>query len=330
MKRILRPAVVACLSLGVLVADGDPLFSQSTPERVWLAGRYDSASVVVYFEAVKFKGTFPADAASMVVPIADAFFTPKALSADFLAGLPKERGAERFAVGDLYDLLLDGGRVATITLTTLIGFESDEFVGNDSYIGALGIVAPEDLPFFTKDYYVVQHRQAARRAGPTRPTRQPAIFASLGNEPASLDLQIRVTSLLRERLATGAPTAVRIEMEQTPPFSQRAQPFTLADSSLRYHVWAEWRLRAECFAISAWLGTAPTLHILAAEEPTCELNGLDPVEPRLRNVVDLGGGRLALIVSFEGGDGRSLELLEYRDGVGLADMGKLQSISAGE
>ena len=120
------------------------------------------------------------------------------------------------------------------------------------------------------------------------------------------------------------------EMEQTPPFSQRAQPFTLPDNSLRYHVWAEWRLRAECVAISAWLGTTPALHILAAEQPLCELNGLDPVEPRLRNVVDLGGGRMALIVSFEGGDGRSLELLEYRDGVALANMRKLQSISAGE
>jgi len=230
MTRILRYAVVVCLSLGFLVAHDDPLFSQATPERVWLAGRYDSASVVVYFEAVKFKGTFPAGAASMAVPIADAFFTPKALPADSLAGFQKERGGERFAVGDLYDLLLDGGRVATITLTTLIGFESDEFVGNDSYIGALGIVAPEDLPFFTKDYYVVQHHQA-RRAGATRPTRQPVLFAS-GNEPVSLDVQARVTSLLREHLATGAPTAVRIEMEQTSPFSQRMEPFMRASPTM--------------------------------------------------------------------------------------------------
>src|SRR5690348_911160 len=99
----------------------------------------------------------------------------------------------------------------------------------------------------------------------------------------------------------GVPPAVRLEMEHTSPVSQRLQPFTLADGSLRYHAWAEWRLRAECFAISAWLGTAPSLRILTADEPVCELNGLDPVEPRLRNVIDLGDGRIALIVSFEGG-----------------------------
>src|SRR5437762_12354702 len=57
MNRILRFAAGTCLLL--LVAHGDPLFSQTTPERVWLAGRYDRTRVVVYFEAVKFDGTFP-------------------------------------------------------------------------------------------------------------------------------------------------------------------------------------------------------------------------------------------------------------------------------
>jgi hypothetical protein len=329
MKGILRGAAVVCLSLALLAAHGDPAFGQTTPERVWLAGRYDRTSVIVCFEAVTFTGTFPNDAASIAVPVADAFFAPKAVPAGSLAGFQQASGAERFSIGDRYDLLLDGGRVATITLTTLIGFEGDEFVGNNSYIGALATVTPEDLPFFTVDYVVVRHHQANRPAAASR-SAAPAIVAGLRSERNLSDVPTRIASLLRERVSMLAPAAVRAEMEQTPPFSLRVQPFAVADGTLRYHAWAQWRLRAQCFAISAWLGTAPTLHILAAEEPLCELNALDPVEPRLRNVVDLGDGRTALIVSFEGGDGRSLELLEYRDGVPLADMRKLQSISAGE
>src|SRR5438105_3202598 len=103
MNRILRFAAGTCLLL--LVAHGDPLFSQTTPERVWLAGRYDRTRVVVYFEAVKFDGTFPVDAASLAVPIADAFLEPKALPAGSVARFQQARDAERFTIGDRYDLL---------------------------------------------------------------------------------------------------------------------------------------------------------------------------------------------------------------------------------
>ena len=52
--------------------------------------------------------------------------------------------------------------------------------------------------------------------------------------------------------------------------------------------------------------------------------------PELLNVVDLGDGRVGLIVNLIGTDGRSLLLYEYRDGATLAEMRVLQSISAGE
>ena len=94
---------------------------------------------MVYFERVKFKDTFPSNAKSIAAPIARAFFRPMVLPVSSVAGFQEEPGAEHFAIGDRYDLLLDGGRVATITLATVVGFESDEFVGNYSYIGAWGI-----------------------------------------------------------------------------------------------------------------------------------------------------------------------------------------------
>ena len=52
--------------------------------------------------------------------------------------------------------------------------------------------------------------------------------------------------------------------------------------------------------------------------------------PELLNAVNLGDGRIALIVNLIGTDGRSLLLYEYRDGATLAEMRVLQSISAGE
>ena len=118
-------------------------FAQTAAERLWMAGRYDRNHVVMYFSAVKFNGTVPPDAAKIAEPKADAFFYPVGLPAVYVSQLQKKTPrAERFSVGDRYDLLLDGGRLATITLDQLVGFENDEQVGNDSYLGALGRVAP--------------------------------------------------------------------------------------------------------------------------------------------------------------------------------------------
>src|SRR5438105_1640466 len=128
-------------------------FAQTTSERLWMAGRYDRNHLVMYFSAVKFNGTVPPDAAKIAEPKADAFFYPVGLPAAYVSQLQKKTPrTEKFSVGDRYDLLLDGGRVATITLDRLVGFENDEQVGNDSYIGALGRVTPRDIPRLTKDY----------------------------------------------------------------------------------------------------------------------------------------------------------------------------------
>ena len=335
------PLLLAALALGLVTGHGDSALAQTTPgetpreqvtsaiggERFWLAGRYDRTRVVVYFEAVKFKGAFPSDAKSITRPIARAFFTPKALPVSSVPAFQEDPGAEHFAIGDRYDLLLDGGRVATITLVTLVGFESDEFVGNDSYIGALGRVATKDLPFFTKDYYAVRRHETTRSAASTRPARQRATFADLGNGPVPLRIRTRAATLIRERLKMD-PFYARA-VEQTPPSIKQVQPFIVAGGSRRYYVRAKLRSSTVCASIGAWLASAPTLHIVGAQERGCLENFL-PDAPRLLNVVDLDEGRTALIVFFEGGDGSSLKLLEYRDGVDVTDMRSLQSISFGE
>jgi hypothetical protein len=332
---------LAAFALGLVTAYGNPTHSQTTPgetpreyianaifgERFWLAGRYDRTRVVIYFEAVKFKDSFPSDAQRIAAPIAHGFFDPKVLPASSVAVFQDEPGAEHFATGDRYDLLLDGGRVATITLATLVGFESDEFVGNDSYIGGLGTVATGDLPFFTSDYYAVRHYNTTPRAGSTPRPGQRTLVASLGKGPVPLNIRTRAASLIRERLRTDAFYARAAE--QSLPSIKDVQSFTLTGGGRRYYVRAELRSGAECVSIGAWLAPTPALHLIAAQERGC-LRDFWPEAPRLLNVVGLDGDRTGLIFSFEGGDGSALKLLEYRDGVDVTDMPSLQSISFAE
>jgi len=49
-------------------------------------------------------------------------------------------------------LLLDYGKIATVTLTTLVGTETDEQVGNDSFIGALATLDDEDVPYLRESH----------------------------------------------------------------------------------------------------------------------------------------------------------------------------------
>jgi hypothetical protein len=110
--------------------------------------------------------------------------------------------------------------------------------------------------------------------------------------------------------------------------------FTLADGSQRYYVRIEWPHDPGAdltppFAFAAWLAPSPALRILAAQATTANSDFTDEL-PILENVVDLGSGRTGLVLTIVGGDGRSLDLVEYADGVDIAHMRHLQSISVGE
>jgi hypothetical protein len=130
-------------------------------ERFWLAGRFDGNRVIVYFDAVKFDRTVPSIAERLTDPVVAGFFMPKKLPWSYIAKFQKRPDAEQFKVGDKYDLLMDCGMAAPVTLTTMIGTEGDEEVGNDSYIGALATPSnSEHLLLFSNSFYVLRrHRE---------------------------------------------------------------------------------------------------------------------------------------------------------------------------
>ena len=61
------PSLCIALALAAVIP-------QATPDRFWIAGRYDGDSVIVYFDAVKFAGTVPPAAVKIPSPVALGFF----------------------------------------------------------------------------------------------------------------------------------------------------------------------------------------------------------------------------------------------------------------
>ena len=111
-----------------------------------------------------------------------------------------------------------------------------------------------------------------------------------------------------------------------------AQAFTLADGSLRYYVRCAWQIQLSAmdplFALAAWINPNPALHIVGVETKTSSY-GFESATPRLMNVLDLGDGRTAVIISSSGEDSGAVSLYEYADG-GIRNMHELQSLAAGE
>lgn len=269
-------------------------------------------------------------------PVVDGFFNPVELPADYIAGFQKTSDAEHFGIGDRYDLMLGNGTIATVKLTTLVGCETDEEVGNDSFIGALATVETAHL-IFTKGYYAVRRHQEPRgdgvRRGP-KTTAEFRKFAALRDQPVRFDLETQVAALLNERMKAEATDAEkRLAGSVAPALS--VQPFQVADGSLRYYARVEWKSgketgRQHSFALAAWIAPLPTLRILAVERRTSAGYGIEDGLPHLLNVVDLGAGRTGIIFQISYGESIALDLAEYRDGVSIHEMRLLQSVSAGE
>jgi hypothetical protein len=337
LQKRTSPAGLYALLLALVWVQFCPCLGKEKPERFWLAGRYDGNRVVVYFDAVKFGNSRPPNAVDIPDPVAKGFFSPVALPASYVRGLQRGSGAERFDVGDHYDLLLGGAEVATVTLTSLVGFQSDEGVGNDSYIGALATLdSKEGLSFQRddQDYYVVRRSQESRKADAHLGQGQPAAHAGLVREPVRFDIESQIASRLIQRMKTLAQEPVRLKAANIAP-AIMVQSFTLSDGSLRYYARVEWKSGNEpngvpTFAFAAWIAPLPTLHVLAAENQGSSLGGFYEEFPNLLNVVDLGDGKAAIIVAEVGEDSSGLLLLEYRDGVALSQMRTLQSIEAAE
>jgi len=146
------------------------LFGQEPPERFWVAGRYDGNRIVVYFNKVRFEGAMSTKARKIAPPVSDLFFSPVELPISYIAELQNRPNAEHFAIGDRYDLMLGNGTIATLKLTTLVGCETDEEVGNESFIGAIGTLEQPNALVFTKGYYAVRrHLESQGRRATARP-----------------------------------------------------------------------------------------------------------------------------------------------------------------
>jgi hypothetical protein len=331
-KAALCAAVVAAVVAALTMAGGEGTRAQTAfPKRFWLAGRYDGNRVVVYFDTVEFNGTLPKTPARLAPPAVEGFFDPVEIPAAYIDSLKRAPDAEHFKLGDQYDLLAGNGGVTTITLTTLVGCETDEGVGNDSFIGAIATANRRDSLVFTNGYYVVgRHQPPLAVAGKGSRTTD-AQYAQLLEQPAPFVVQRRIMALLTERANAVVSDKQRREMANLPP-ELVVQTFHLAGGKVRYYAKAVWESqddprRPTPLGIAAWLSPLPAVQILAVEAPA---SGYDQDLPKLRNVVDLGDDRTGLIVSTARGETIALDLLEYEDRSNIDQMPKLQSISFGE
>ena len=305
--------------------------AEAKPERFWLAGRYDGNRVIVYFDAVKFKGTLSSNSHELAPPVASWFFDPVRVSESYAVRFQNGAGAEHFSLGDKYDLLLDRGTVATVTLTTIIGAETDEEIGNDSFIGALATLNKDDVPMMSNNYYVLRRHHEVQSSNGKIPTISETELAGLENGPVRFDIQTKIVDLLTQRMKTLAPEAERRAAECLSPIVE-VQAFHIADGSLRYYASAQWNSGEgindpTSYALAAWIAPQPTIHILSLETRTF---GYSLDEPKLLNVVDLGGGRTGMIVAISTGENIETDLFEYHEGIDIRHMRLLQSMAAGE
>jgi hypothetical protein len=317
------------IAIAIFTVQCPSALAQTPSERFWIAGRYGWNRVLIYFDAVQFEGKFPAKIEKIPCPVQIGLFCPVKLPASIITQFQKRPNSEHFALGDKYDLLVDGNSIATVTLTTLVGFESDEGVGNDSFIGALGTVeeAKQDWLYFTKSYLAVRRHREVKQSEEGSGIRTD--FASLVEEPISFDIQSKIASLLQERMNTMLSGGKRREAQGVSP-SFTVQQFRLSDGGLRYYARAAWKSGVgeaikPFLALGAWIAPSPTLHVQAVED-TLQFEYL----PELLNVIDLRNGNTAIVIRQAGNDSGAISLLEYHDGVDLEHMRILQSIGAGE
>lgn len=327
-SQIFKGVLEVVLLSGVLFVPWRPAMGQKVPERFWLAGRYDGNRVVIFFDAVQFEGTMAPVERIIAPPAVDNFFEPVGLPTSYIERFQKEPDKEKFKLGDRYDLLDGGGLIGTVKLTTLIGCETDEGVGNDSFIGALGTVEKGSL-FLTRGYYVVK-----RHPGAISESLKSKVHIGLFDSPVGLDLETEIAALLTQQMKLYAADSEKAAIKDAPP-GMRVQAFRIADGSMRYYAQAEWKRGMDpeivpMYIIAAWLKAEPKPQILAVEKPRPSVDVGPGYVPKLLNVIDLEAGRTGVILDLLYGETTELKLAKYQDGATAASMPILQSISAGE
>ena len=270
-------------------------------ERFWIAARYDATQFVTYFEPVHF-GTLPTRDNQLVQPRTPDFFGPRPMAAADLERVRPVTG-EPFRIGSRYDVLAADGGVVPMVLTSLVKFHTDEGIGNDSYIGALGRVAPPDMARLRGNYVVI------RRPDSPDPARGSRAALTEGLVP----------SAVAARLLTivGGTRVIA------------AHQFTTAGGDARQFVATTAGTGRECRTRLAWLTGQPEYRVLSTEDlPFCGSTRYAGL--RLRAIIDMGLGRTGLVVVWQGGASKSVKLVEYRDGLKLEEMHVWQTISVGD
>jgi hypothetical protein len=290
------------------------------PERFWLASKFDGRRAVIYFDTLRFGNSFPATAEALYP--AAGFGIPSLLPEPYVARMQNRPGAVHFGIGDKYDIVVDGNLVRSATITKLVGWIGDEGVGNESYIGAIVNLDRPEIPL-SQDWFVAR-RHIEIPPGPHTSMSPP--HAQLLKEPVPFDIQTQIASIMKQRMRMMADPPVRAAAEKVAP-AFTVQSFSLADGRIRYYVRCEWHV-GKGFLFGAWLAPQPALHIVGVERRTASY-GFETDLPNLLNVLDLGDGRTAIVLSSSGEDSEYLGLLEYHDG-GWHKMHQLQAMSAGE
>jgi hypothetical protein len=184
-----------------------------------------------------------------------------------------------------------------------------------------------DVQWLTKNYYVVRRHRGSDNAGAAETPATSRVLASLRDTVMPAAMRQDVSSHLHDLLLRDTSETIREDAAQIPVAVNDVKALVLAGGALRFYVRAVMQSDTSCTKVEAWITPLPVLRIAAMAASTCMYDSLK--EPgRLVDVYDLGDGRTGLIVDYDLPDGRALELIEYRDGVVLAHMPTLQSISA--
>lgn len=302
-------------------------FAQATADRFWLAFRYDTSEVLIYFGAVKFGSTTVNGSVKIPAPIITHFpFPPIGLASGHVRRFQTARGAERFSIGDQYDLLLGNGRVSSVTLTRYVGFLSDEEVGNESYIGALARVPEADRPFL-RGYQAVTRHQDDLGASTAPAGASATPFAALAGTPADGRTTARVVADVRARIGRVTTSQLRPMALRGPATLESIQQFRTVGGAVRFLVSVTFD---GCRAV-ALLGESPTPAFAVDEYAYDRCDRAESGQPpRLVNVIDLGRTRTGLIVDQRGVAGLAISLVEYRDGRPLSKLPVLQLLAVGE
>lgn len=293
-------------------------------QTAFIGGRYDGDRVIVYFDAVKLGNTLQANSTPMQPAVVAGFFDPVLVSTEYSKRFQNDKAAEKFDIGKKYRVVWGNGNSGVIKITSLVACQTDEFVGNDSYIGAVGTFEGGDGAELSGDHYVVEPVTANPANGGK---------AGLVNEPAPFELQQRIAVLMQRLSPEKAAAAIRAQLRPK-SLAFDVQPFKLTDGQLRYYARAQWNAPGapdgkRTFALGAWISPSPEMRVLAVE-PQKTYYGFQDALPKLLNVAGLPSGDTMVIMYNPWEDTTEVVLAVYRDRAELMQMRRLQRISWGE